>query len=44
MGILENADLVVYSAAVKQNDPELVSARSKNIEIIERADFVRIFD
>lgn len=42
--IIQNADLVVYSAAVKQNDPEMVAARNKNIEIIERSDFVRIFN
>jgi UDP-N-acetylmuramate--alanine ligase len=42
--LINDADLVVYSAAVKENDPELVAARIKNIEIIERADFVRIFN
>ena len=41
---VKEADLVIYSAAVKQNDPELVAARDKHIEIIERADFVRIFN
>ncbi len=30
------ADLVVYTAAVKQDNPELVSAREKNIPAIER--------
>ena len=33
-------DVVVYSAAIKQDNPELVTAKSKNIPIIERADFL----
>ena len=33
-------DAVVYSAAIKQDNPELVAAKSKNIPIIERADFL----
>ena len=40
---LENvakADLVVYSAAVKDNDPELSKARSLNIPIITRGTFL----
>lgn len=35
-----NADVVVYSAAIKQDDPELVEAKRLNIETIERADFL----
>jgi len=42
--LMKDADLVVYSAAVKQDDPELILAHEKNIEIIERADFVRILN
>jgi UDP-N-acetylmuramate--alanine ligase len=38
--LVKNADLVVYSAAVKQNDPELIEARNRNIKIVERCDFV----
>ena len=38
--LVEKSDLVIYSAAVNQNDPELVCARNRNIVIIERADFV----
>ena len=38
--LVEKADLVIYSAAIAQNDPELVCARNKNILVIERADFV----
>lgn len=41
--LVEKSDLVVYSAAVKQNDPELVKAKELNIPIIERCDFVRIY-
>ena len=40
---LENvakADVVVYSAAIKQDDPEMVEAKRLNIETIERADFL----
>ena len=33
-------DIVVYSAAIKQDNPEIVSAKEKNIPIIERADFL----
>ena len=38
--LVEKSDLVIYSAAVSQDDPELVCARNKNIVVIERADFV----
>lgn len=34
------ADVVVYSAAVKDNDPELVKARDLNIPIITRGTFL----
>lgn len=37
---LKNADLVVYTAAVKQNDPELLAAHENNIPTIERKDLV----
>ena len=33
-------DVVVYSAAIKLDNPELVAAKAKNIPIIERADFL----
>jgi len=33
-------DVVVYSAAIKQDNIELVTAKAKNIPIIERADFL----
>ena len=37
---LEKADVVVYTAAIKDNDPELVRARELGIPTIERADFL----
>ena len=37
---LEKSDLVVYSAAIKQDDPEMQKARSLNIYTMERADFL----
>ena len=33
-------DVVVYSAAIKQDNIEIVTAKEKNIPIIERADFL----
>ena len=38
--LVEKADLVIYSAAISKDDPELVCARNRNITVIERADFV----
>lgn len=37
---LSKADVVVYTAAIKPNDPELVKARELGIPTIERADFL----
>lgn len=37
---IANADAVVYSAAVKQDDPEMLEAKRLGIETIERADFL----
>ena len=37
---LEKADIVVYSAAIKQSDAEILKAKQLNIPIIERADFL----
>ena len=42
--LVKKADLIVFSAAVKQDDPELVVARNENITIVERSDFVRIYN
>ena len=38
--LVKKADLVVYSAAIKPDDPELMEARNNNITAVERADFV----
>ena len=37
---VDNSDVVVYSAAIKQDNPEMVEAKAKNIPTIERADFL----
>ena len=37
---VKNSDVVVYSAAIKQDDPEMVIANENNIPTIERADFL----
>lgn len=37
---LAKSDIVVYSAAIKQSDPEILKAKQLNIPIIERADFL----
>ena len=39
---ISKADVVVYSAAIKQDDPEMLEAKKLNIETIERADFLGI--
>jgi UDP-N-acetylmuramate--alanine ligase len=35
---IKNQDLVVYSSAIKEDNPELIEARRKNIRIIKRAE------
>ena len=35
-----NSDVVVYSAAIKKDDPEMLEAKRLNIKTIERADFL----
>lgn len=37
---VHGSDVVVYTAAVKQDNPELVEAHNLNIETIERSDFL----
>ena len=37
---LSKASLVVYTAAIKQDDPELLRAQELNIPIVERSDFL----
>ena len=35
-----NADLIIYSAAIKDNDPEMVLAKQCDIPIVTRGEFV----
>ena len=35
-----NSDIVVYSAAINQDDPEMLEAKKRSIPTIERADFL----
>lgn len=37
---VENSDIVVYSAAIKEDDPEMIKAKELNIPTMERADFL----
>lgn len=39
---ITNQDIVIYSAAIKPNNEEIISAKEKNIPTIERADFLGI--
>lgn len=36
----KNADLIIFSAAIKENDPEMVLAKQFNIPIVTRGEFV----
>lgn len=40
LDFVKNADIVVYTAAVPKEDPELVYAKSNNKKIYERAEFL----
>ena len=40
--LVKNAELVIYTAAVKENDEELVEAKSLNIPTLERAPFIKL--
>ena len=37
---LNNVDLVVYTAAIPSSNPELIEAKNKNIELMDRAEFL----
>ena len=37
---VKNTDVVVYSSAVKQNNPELIAAHKRNIPVIRRAEML----
>lgn len=38
--ICKNADLVIYSAAIKEDDPEMLVTKENSIPLISRGDFV----
>ncbi len=38
--LLKDADLIIYTAAIKEDDEELIYAKTHNIETIERATFL----
>jgi UDP-N-acetylmuramate--alanine ligase len=38
--LVEKAKLVIHTAAIKQDHPELIAAKYNNIPIVERSDFV----
>lgn len=38
--VLKQAELVIYTAAISEDDPELIFAKENNIEIVERAVFL----
>ena len=40
ISMVSKADVVVYTAAIRKDDPELVRAKKLGIETIERADFL----
>ena len=42
LSLLQNADLVVYTAAVHDDDIEMIEARKLGIKTLERADFLGI--
>lgn len=37
---LKNVDLVVYTAAIPNSNPEILEAKEKNIELMDRAEFL----
>lgn len=43
LSVISNADMIVYTNAVSQNHPDLVSAQKLNKIILERAEFLGLF-
>ena len=37
---LKNVDLIVYTAAIPSDNPEIVEAKKNNIELMDRAEFL----
>ena len=40
--LIKNADIVIYTAAIKENNPDMISAKKYNKELYERAKFLGI--
>ncbi|MPW24979.1 UDP-N-acetylmuramate--L-alanine ligase [Alkalibaculum sp. M08DMB] len=40
MNITQNCDLVIYTAAINKNNPEMLKAKELNIPLMERSDFL----
>ena len=40
LNLLKNCDLVIYTAAISKDDPELIYAQNNNIKTIDRAKFL----
>ena len=38
--INDSIDLIVYTAAIKENNPEMIHARELNIKMLERGEFL----
>lgn len=36
----KNADLIIYSAAISESDPEMVAAKENNVPLVGRGEFV----
>lgn len=41
---LKNVNLVVYTAAIPPTNPEIIEAKNKNIELMDRAEFFRLYN
>ncbi|MDE6580886.1 MAG: UDP-N-acetylmuramate--L-alanine ligase, partial [Ruminiclostridium sp.] len=39
---IEGADLIVYTAAIMDDNPELIAARNSGVKVIERADLLAL--
>ncbi|KOR26177.1 UDP-N-acetylmuramate--L-alanine ligase [Clostridium sp. FAM 1755] len=37
---IKDADLIVYTAAISEDNPEIIEAKEKNIKLMDRADFL----
>lgn len=37
---IKDADLIVYTAAISEDNPEIIKAKEKNIKLVDRADFL----